>query len=199
MISDDASNDDPTALVTAMIANWRITHPETLLSVTRINNSVAVGTTANFAGAIAATRGDLVALCDQDDVWPVERLERMIAVFDSTPQLLLLHTDADLINASGRPTGQSLFGSLGVDRATKQVVHSGHAYESLMKGNIETGATTVFRRDLANAPLPFPPAWVHDEWPAIIAAALEVVDEKLLEFRQHGQIRLVSRGCLSLV
>ncbi len=188
VISDDASKDNTIALVTATIAQWRVAHPETLLSVTRINNPVALGVVANFAGAIAATEGDLVALCDQDDVWPVGRLERMIAVFDSTPQLLLLHTDATLIDASGRSTGQSLFGSLGVGDATKRAVHSGYAYESLMKRNIVTGATTVFRRDLANAALPFPPSWVHDEWLAIVAAAVGVVDlldEKLIEYRQH--------------
>lgn len=189
VVSDDGSTDGTVDLVTATIADWRIANPGAQLEVVRIQNAVALGVTANFAGAIAATTGDLVALCDQDDVWPPSRLERLVSEFASRPSLLLLHTDAALIDASGHPTGESLFDSLGVTAAITSAVHAGNAFEVLMKRNIVTGATTIFRQRVADLAAPFPSAWVHDEWLAIVAAMLDGVDlleEKLLGYRQHG-------------
>ena len=189
VISDDASTDSTVALVTATIAAWRLGNPDAGLDVVRLENADALGITANFAQAIAAGSRELVALCDQDDVWPAHRLERIVAEFDARPDLLLLHTDAMLIDALGRPTGHSLFDSLGVTPATMQAVHSGNAFTVLMKRNIVTGATTVFRRILADIAEPFPSAWVHDEWLAIVAATageVDLLEENLLGYRQHG-------------
>lgn len=189
VISDDASTDGTDTIVTATIAAWQLAHPDTRLDIVRINNPAALGVTANFAGTIAACGGELIALCDQDDIWPPRRLERMTAVFDSRPDLLLLHTDARLIDARGRATGGSLFESLGVTPATRRAVHSGHAFEVLMKRNIVTGATTVFRRIVADLAAPFPRAWVHDEWLAVVAATagkVDLLEEDLLGYRQHG-------------
>lgn len=189
VISDDASSDNTVAVVTATIGAWLLAHPESGIDVVRLANSDAQGVTANFAQAIAAGSGELVALCDQDDIWPPGRLARIAAEFDSRPELLLLHTDAMLIDADGRATGHTLFESLDVTRAAIEEVHSGNAFAVLMKRNVVTGATTVFRRVLLDHAEPFPSAWVHDEWLAIVAATVGEVDlleENLLGYRQHG-------------
>jgi glycosyltransferase involved in cell wall biosynthesis len=189
VLSDDASTDRTIAIVESTIASWRNQHPDARLEVSFFRNPVALGVTRNFEQAILAVSGDLVALSDQDDVWLPNRLERMVSVFDNRPNLLLLHTDAFLIDATGRRGPGSLLEALEVSMRTRAAIHAGEGLGELMRRNIVTGATTVFRRSLSEVAVPFPAAWLHDEWLAVAAASIGVVDlleEPLLEYRQHG-------------
>ena len=147
------------------------------------------GVSANFERAILASSGDLVALSDQDDIWVPDRLARQVEAFDRRPDLTLFHTDADLIDRAGGALGMTLFESLGVGEGTIATVHRGDAFDVLLRRNIVTGATVMFRRTLMTSAAPFPSEWVHDEWLAIIAAATGVVDvsgNRLIGYRQHG-------------
>jgi glycosyltransferase involved in cell wall biosynthesis len=54
--------------------------------------------------AIAAARGELLALLDADDVWLPDHLERVVAAFDAEPELALVHANIERIDASGRTT-----------------------------------------------------------------------------------------------
>ena len=47
----------------------------------------------------------------------------------------------------------------------------------------------MFRRSLAELAMPFPNGWVHDEWLAMVAAAVDGMDvssESIIGYRQHG-------------
>jgi hypothetical protein len=58
----------------------------------------------------------------------------------------------------------------------------------LLKRNLVTGATVMFRRELLDVARPFPREWVHDEWLAILAAAvgrIAVDPTPLIDYRQH--------------
>jgi hypothetical protein len=68
-------------------------------------------------------------------------------------------------------------------------LEDGHAFDTMLRRNLATGATIAFRRSLLTYALPFPSAWVHDEWLAVLAAALEsiaVSEQRLIDYRQHG-------------
>ena len=59
----------------------------------------------------------------------------------------------------------------------------------LLRRSLATGATVALRRTLLADALPFPAGWVHDEWLAIIAAALggfDCVERPLIDYRQHA-------------
>lgn len=181
VVSDDASTDTTLAVADTALAGF----PHARI----LRNAVALGVVRNFEQAVTATDGDLIALCDQDDLWLPEKLERMTARFADDPSLLFLHTDARLIDGLGRPAGPTLFESLEVSRADRDGVHAGDAFRIYLRRNLATGATVVFRRSLLDAALPFPEEWVHDEWLAIIAAALsgaDLLEEPLTEYRRHG-------------
>ena len=155
-----------------------------------LENAHPLGVVGNFQQAVTATRGDLIALSDQDDRWLPGRLERMAARFDADPSLLFLHTDARLIDDVGAATGTHALRVAGGRRApTAKPVHAGEAFRVYLRRNLATGATVVFRRSLLEAALPFPEEWVHDEWLAIIAAAVghvQVMREATIDYRQHG-------------
>jgi glycosyltransferase involved in cell wall biosynthesis len=189
VLSDDASTDSTVAVALAVIDDHRRTHPDHALVVDLIENSPALGVVKNFEGAILACTGDLIALSDQDDRWSDDRLERMTRAFAERPGLLLLHTDARLVDENGTPLAASLFEALGIGRATRDAVHRGDGFDVLMHRNIVTGATTMFRRALVASAVPFPADWVHDEWLAIVAAlgdGIDLLEEPLLDYRQHG-------------
>jgi glycosyltransferase involved in cell wall biosynthesis len=186
VLSDDASNDDTVALVEDL---WAELAPSAAPELVILRNTVALGVTRNFQQAVEACNGELVALADQDDLWNPDRLQLMASCFESSPTLGLLFTDARLVDASGTDLGSSLFQALEVRDRDLADIRRGKAFPVLLRRNVVTGATVMFRRSLLKAALPFDPAWVHDEWLAIIAAAVSRVDwlpDRLIDYRQHG-------------
>jgi len=185
VISDDASSDDTLAIVA------EVTREASATSVTVIvrHNAVALGVVANFELALRATTGEFVVLCDQDDEWMPDRLELILAEFARRPELVLLHGDAELIDANGASLGGTLFQALDIDARMVELAHAGSEWELLLRRNIVTGATTAFRRSLLALALPVPEGWLHDEWLAIVAAATSRIDltsDRLVRYRQHG-------------
>lgn len=184
VISDDDSSDDTREIIEAIVAS----RPD--IAFTVLSNSPPLGITANFERAVLATTSDLIALSDQDDLWTVDRLAVMLARFEADTELSLLFSDARLIDDVDSPIGSTLFEALEVTRAEVADIRMGRGYERLLRRNLATGATTVFRRGTLSAAVPFPASWVHDEWIAILAAALgkiDVIEEQLVDYRQHGE------------
>ncbi|MFF1571832.1 glycosyltransferase family 2 protein [Leifsonia sp. NPDC058292] len=183
IVSDDGSRDDTVAIVRE-VTTALPDAPETVVLV----SETPLGVTKNFERAVSAASGDLIALSDQDDVWHEGRLASIAARFAADPALLLLHTDADLVDSAGEPLGRTLFESLEITAEEFAAEQSGRAFDAFVRRNLATGATVVFRRELLDAALPFPDGWVHDEWLAAVAAAtgrVEVLREATIDYRQH--------------
>lgn len=189
VLSDDASSDDSLAVADRAFAEWRSDHADSSLTLRIIRNPAPLGVAANFEQALSVCSDELCALSDQDDVWHPRRLEIMAAEFVRRPELLLLHSDARLVDGRGRPLKGTLLETLGVTGDEKRDVHQGHAFDILLRRNIVTGATMMLRRELVDRARPFPAAWVHDEWLAMVAAAtgtMDFLDDALVDYRQHG-------------
>lgn len=190
VVSDDASTDGTLEVVRATFAAQAQEGPAGRApELIVLENPVALGVVANFEQALSACTGDLIALSDQDDVWLPGRLRVAVERFAADPNLLLLHSDARLVDADGAPLGVTLFRSLDATRRELGRIESGRALDTLIRRNLVTGATTMVRRELVDAARPFPPEWVHDEWLAIVAATLggvSLVREPLIDYRQHG-------------
>lgn len=181
VLSDDASSDDTVSIAREVVGSR--------VPLTVMLNPTALGVTANFEQAISACAGEFVALSDQDDVWLPDRLSTAVSELARRPDLLLLHADARLVDADGKPLGHTLFDALELTQRERDLVHGGRAIEALLRRNLVTGATTVLRRELATRAAPFPTGWVHDEWLAIIAAAtgtVDLIEDPLIDYRQHG-------------
>ena len=188
VVGDDASTDDTIAIIERAVDDAKASDPRLQTTLTVLRNARALGVTANFGATIAACSSALVALCDQDDVWPPGRLARLIEPFRDDG-ILLVHSDARLVDAEGSPLGASLLDVLDASPGERHALCDGDAWPVLLRRNLVTGATVVVRRSLAALASPFPAAWVHDEWLAIVAAArggVRLIDEPLLDYRQHG-------------
>jgi glycosyltransferase involved in cell wall biosynthesis len=194
VLGDDASTDDTVAMVERAVAEHRGAGGATELVVRR--HDPPLGVVANFADALSSARGDLVALSDQDDVWRPDKLAIIAAAFAADPELLLVHSDARLVDADGIPTGLSLLQALEVTARELDGLERGDAFDSLLRRNLVTGATVAMRRELVTMAEPFAAGWVHDEWLAAIAAArgtLRLLPVPLIDYRQHGGNQIGAR------
>ncbi|WP_082498083.1 glycosyltransferase family 2 protein [Pseudorhodoferax sp. Leaf267] len=186
VLSDDASSDASVRVVQSEIAQ---TARSPIPRLRILRNTKALGITANFEQAVRACNGDVIVLCDQDDVWLPNRVERALAAFSQRPDLLLVHSDAVLIDAFDRPIGRGLFHALEVHAYELSWLHQGRGFNVFLRRNLVTGATAAFRRQLLDSALPFPAGWLHDEWLGAVAATVgqvDVLEEPLIAYRQHG-------------
>jgi len=183
IISDDGSSDSTldivdeirTSATTSNSQRWRVLTRET-----------PVGVSGNFASALLEAGGDFIALADQDDVWEPDRLEKALGEFRDG--VLLVHSDATLVDAFGQPMGR-LMPALRLTGREKSSLLRRRALDVLLRRNVITGATTVIRSSLLQQALPIPEGWVHDEWLGLVAAIQDGVvflDSPLMCYRQHG-------------
>jgi glycosyltransferase involved in cell wall biosynthesis len=189
VISDDASSDGCVELARQTVLSCQGNNAGIGPALDLLRNDPPLNVTKNFEQAVKACSGEFIALSDQDDVWHKDRLSRMVAEFDRRPNLLLLHADARLIDDRGRDLSESLFQALEVQPVELAWLHHGRAMDVFLRRNLAAGTTIMFRRALLRHALPFPPEWVHDEWLAMIAAALggvDVLEEALTDYRQHA-------------
>lgn len=184
VVADDGSSDGTLEVVAAVLAEARSAIPVRIL-----RGESPLGVTRNFERAVDATTGEFVALCDQDDVWHPDRLSVAVAELEADPAILLWHGDARLVDERGDSLGFTLFESLGIGDDEIAGINGDHPLETYVRRNLVTGATTVFRRSLLDAALPFPASWVHDEWLGVIAAATgrtRVSTRAVVDYRQHS-------------
>ena len=183
ILSDDGSRDNTIELAFKALRS----RPLVDVPLKVIDGSHA-GVTGNFARAMGAASGDLVVLCDQDDIWHTDRLQTAIPSFERRPELLLQHSDARIVDESGLPCGAGLFRALSVTAEERKAINDGHAFDVYIRRNLATGATVIVRQSLLSAALPFPGEWIHDEWLALIAASVgevEILENELIDYRQH--------------
>jgi len=191
VISDDASTDSTTALILDFAA-------KSPFPVRMLRNDDRVGSTLNFGRAVSECGGDVIALCDQDDVWQPEKLELLEAAFDDR-SVGLVFSNAEVVDEQLEPLGYSLWETVGFDRQSKQLVRSGRAFDFMLARWFVTGATAAFRSEFKPLLLPFAtglPGYIHDRWAALLIAAvsrIDFIDRKLVLYRQHGAQQLGGR------
>lgn len=196
VVGDDASTDDTIGVIERTVAEARATDPALPTELRVLRRTTPLGVVGNFAATLAECRGDLVALSDQDDVWHADKLARIVPRFAADPDLLLVHTDARLVDGDGEPLGLDLLAALEATRGERAGLESGDAFAVLLRRNLVTGATVVLRRSLVDAATPFPETWVHDEWLAALAAALGTLrlePTPLIDYRQHATNQIGAR------
>jgi glycosyltransferase involved in cell wall biosynthesis len=137
-----------------------------------------VGFRRNFEVAMQRCRGELIAPCDQDDVWLPRKLAALRAALGPA---LMVYCDSLLIDENGRSLGQRI--------SDKFVMFQGGDPAPLVFSNSVSGHAMLFRRALLQRALPFPPLLFHDWWLAFVAAStgdVRYVGEALVQYRQHA-------------
>lgn len=169
VVGDDNSSDETLAMLEAFAA--------TAPFAVRVKvNAPGLGPAANFARTIARCQGDLIFLCDQDDVWLPAKIETMAAAMAERPGCLVALHDARLVDGDGRPLGLTMgdqIAAAGADPA---------------KGLV-AGCCMAFDARLACLYDPAPATPYHDAWLTSLADRLDArayVPEALIDYRRHG-------------
>jgi hypothetical protein len=138
------------------------------------------------ADAHKGPNSPLIALCDQDDIWHPNRLERGVAALQTTGAALV-HSDARLVADDGTSVlHKSMFAF--------EKRHPSPGLRGLLYRNNITGMTCLMRLELVAQALPFPAQngvhFHHDLWLGLMAQAtgrgVYYLPEALVDYRQHG-------------
>jgi glycosyltransferase involved in cell wall biosynthesis len=151
-------------------------------------NAFTLGPAQNFAKAIDGCGGDIISLCDQDDIWEPSKLEQTQAAFDRNPGLGFVFTDAEICDPACQPLGYRLWTSVGFAPAEQAEFSSGKGFDVLLKHNVVTGATLSFASRFRSLILPVPTGWMHDGWTALLLSAVASglpISAPLMRYRQH--------------
>jgi glycosyltransferase involved in cell wall biosynthesis len=167
------------------------------------------GSTMAFSSAIALCEGDVIALCDHDDVWSPRKLELMAESFATQPGASFVFSDGELIDGHGAGLGRTIWSTFGLD--PELAPEPGARFLSLAMTPQIPGCTIAFARGQAGLALPFPGELAdsdqplrHDSWLVSLLEAQApsvALREKLVGYRVHGrqQVGLVGAPQTSLL
>jgi glycosyltransferase involved in cell wall biosynthesis len=180
IVCDDNSTDGGTAEIVRAFA--RNSPFEVRCSV----NQKTLGSKMNFENAIARCKGDVIFLCDQDDVWSQNKLARVEAAFLAAPEAGFVFSDAQVVDENLQSLSNLCDGFKEKFPAAEPV----WIFRSLLPVNLVTGATMAFRSTFRDLVLPIPSDTVfqHDAWIALIIGAVApavFLNEPLIKYRQH--------------
>lgn len=185
VVCDDGSSD----LTDSILLDFAQRAP---FPVRSVRNEKRLGSTKNFEKAIGLCEGEFIALCDQDDIWESNKLGRLVkSLGDSGAGGVF--SDAQLVDANGRPAQKRLWQLHKFDFRESIEFSRDAAIRLLLKHDVVTGATLMFRASVRNFVMPIPAPWVHDGWIAwmlVLYSQLTFVAEPLVRYRVHREQQL---------
>ncbi len=142
-------------------------------------NDVNLGYVKNFEKAITLCEGEYIALCDQDDIWHLDKISKQVAGIGDN---LLIYHDSAFMDEQGR--------QMTWKKKMSDIIHlyRGNDPKVFLYFNCVSGHSILFKRDLRDEFLPFNQEHFHDHWIAYVAAnlgSIEVIPETLVKYRQH--------------
>ncbi len=173
LIRDDASSDATPAILRRYASRDA--------RITFIPASENRGLAASLEILIRQSRGDFIAIADQDDVWRTDKIATLIRHIGRNAAV---YSASRLIDGRGRDLGCTLLQAFNDRRPV-----SGRDPLRLFWCNTVSGHALMFRRSLAGRLFPFDPLFPYDHQIGIRALAdggLAYCDEPLVRHRIHG-------------
>jgi glycosyltransferase involved in cell wall biosynthesis len=172
IVVDDNSTDDTVNILKTYIEKYK-------LNCKIYNNVENVGHQKSFDKAIQLCTGDIIFLCDQDDVWYTNKIEYIENIFNKKPEINVVINDLDICDQRLEKLGYSVI---------EQTINSG-TFGKDGKSFI-IGCGTAFRSSLRILINPIPDIpYGHDKWIHEIGnflASRKVIEHKLQLYRRHG-------------
>lgn len=181
VICDDGSTDASDSIVTEIMESSQS------VKIRLLKNKENLGYIRNFYKGISESKGDLIFLADQDDIWKPNKIERMLEVFENYDAELLC-SNFDLIDQNGAPCNQEYQIPDFLVNAPEGI--SKISLNVLIYGNVAQGCTYCFTKRVRDLYLKIDNHEViHDYQLMLIAAAMDkayIINEKLIKYRLHG-------------
>jgi len=166
IVSDDNSTDDTISVIeTLKDSRIRI-----------IINEKPKGPINNFANGLQQATGDIIFLCDQDDLWMDGKVEKCLKLLETYDTVV---TDCFIADETLQPTGKSHF----------EVYGAGKGLLKNLLANTYLGCCMAFKKGVLQIALPFPERIpMHDIWIGFISELFfrpYFLNEKLVCYRRH--------------
>jgi glycosyltransferase involved in cell wall biosynthesis len=168
VVCDDGSTDDTLAHVERFAAGAPF-------EVRIVRNPDNLGFSGNFQRALSLVTGDVVFICDQDDIWYPEKIATSLAALESDPAAALVVNDEHLMDGEGNRLNATFLGNV-------RKLGYPDTYHC-------AGCCTVIRRELLDLLLPLGAPINYDLWISNLADFLglkRVIDVPLQLYRRHG-------------
>ncbi|HHW45909.1 MAG TPA: glycosyltransferase [Clostridiales bacterium] len=187
IIIDDCSTDSTPQIVRDFIKEYQLDwHFE-------INES-NLGYKKNFCKAISLTDGDIIFLCDQDDIWHNEKFETIENIFIGNPKVDCINTSFVFIDDEDKPLqsenkrGMSNNNLIFFDIKPNDIVNID--LNSIIRRNISPGCTVAFRSKIKDIYLQNTKHLLPHDWEINIYSALSgglfFYNKPLISYRLHG-------------
>ncbi len=167
---DDRSTDETVAILNHYAAQ----HPHIRVVV----NDTNLGYIRNFENGMLLARSDLIAPCDQDDIWHPTKLQRLAEALGHAE---MVYADSRLIDEHGQP--------MGVNFSNVRQLGTFSNCLSFIIGNNVSGHNMLLTKPLVQRCQPFPLSMPHDQWLCFVAACSQPVlflPTVLVDYRQHA-------------
>lgn len=179
IICDDGSTDN-SELVIKQVCE------QNELNFIYIKNEVNLGFNKNFEKAISQCTGDVIFICDQDDVWKNDKIELVMNVFAKHEQIQLVFHDAIITDSNLSMIYPSFWQHIEFDG----VISNLKMELFLRNSNKVQGAAIAIKRNFAIKTMPFLEKLFYDQWLAFCGCYNDVIyplNIQLIKYRQHDK------------
>lgn len=172
IVVDDGSKDNTVQLI-------RETYEDRVQVYVNERN---IGVIHSFEKAISLAKGDILFLCDQDDLWEDDKVETVLKTFRKEDAILVVH-DAYVVDGNLETINPSW------NNFNHNNINQG-IFGNILK-NAYTGAFMAFKKELKEDILPFPASIeMHDQWIALVCMLekkkITFIDKPLVKYVRHG-------------
>ncbi len=184
IITDDCSTDKTVEIIKAFIAendlDWQLFESKSNL-----------GFKKNFRKALSLVTGDIVFLCDQDDIWCEDKIESLLNVFAANPTVKAVNSSFTVIDGDGNESalteqrGKTNYGMLPPLKKQLERVH----FKDVFRRNISPGCTMAVTSALAKDYVRLTACELPHDWELNLMAACDHAlwfsNAPLINYRIH--------------
>ena len=170
----------------------------------------------NFYNLLDMADAEYIALCDQDDFWESDKLEKSLKAIQrlekrygkETP--ILVHSDLEIVDENLNSQNKKMSELTGINEAIKYAkeeskylytISTKESFSRYLVENNITGNTVIINKALLDIYKRPKVSFMHDWWLGIIAFTFGKVgylNECLVKYRQHGSNELGAKNPLEL-
>jgi glycosyltransferase involved in cell wall biosynthesis len=171
IVVDDCSTDDTYSI----LKDYASRYPQFKI----YQNETNLGFVKNFERAATLCTGELIALCDQDDSWHPQKIEKQVNALKDN---IFIYHDSEFIKEDGTPMNKKVSDMMNLYR--------GGQPEVFLFFNCVSGHSILMKRELLAEALPLKETYFHDWWLAYVATnmgSIDFIPECLVKYRQHDK------------
>ena len=171
IIQDDCSSDDTWEI----LKKYSKKHDNIMI----YKNEKNLGYVRNFESVIKRANGNLIAMCDQDDIFLPQKIEKL---YNNIGDATLIYSNSLLVDKNGNSLKINLD-----DNYSINFINS-NSMLNFLYDNCVSAHSILFKKTLLKAIFPFPSFSYFDAWIASHAANMNGVrffNETLVLYRQH--------------